>query len=129
MGFDPSMPQEEKIAFYQDRARHYIASVNGKDLEAILELFADDAVVEDPVFERQFSGKDALRQFYAGVITRARLEIVGPVRGTFGNIVASPVKAYLAGFEIDVITLTTFDDEGRISHYAAYWGPTDKKQV
>lgn len=124
-----AMSQEEKIECYRNAVRHYVEAVNSKDLEGILALYAEDAQVHDPIFHRDFSGKAALREFYAGVITRAQLEILGPIRGSYRNVVATPVKARVPGLEIDVITLTTFDDQGLISDYAAYWGPTDVHKV
>ena len=119
------------LVAYQDRryARRYVDAVNARDLEGILSVFSDDAEVEDPVFKRSFKGKDALREFYEGVITRAQLEITGPVRGSYGNVVATPIKARIPGMEIDVITLTSFNDDGLVQHYAAYWGPTDLHPV
>lgn len=129
MLFSPSMPQEEKIAYYRDMVRRYVDALNAKDLEGILAVYAEDAEVHDPIFERAFHGKRALREFYAQVIQRAQLEIVGPIRGTHGNVTATPIKARIPGFEIDVISLSTFDDEGLVRHYAAYWGPTDTHAV
>lgn len=129
MPFSPSMTQEEKVEHYRNAARSYVEAVNNKDLDAILALYAEDAQVHDPVFKRNFAGKEQLREFYAGVITRAELEFLGPIRGSFGNVVAAPVRAKIPGTAVDVITITTFNDEGLISDYAAYWGPTDSHQT
>lgn len=129
MQFSPSMSQEQKVEYYRATVRRYIAAVNGKDLEGILSIFAEGAQVHDPMYKREMVGMEALREFYAGVITRARLEILGPIRGSFGNVAATPVKAFIPGAEVDVITLTFFDDDGLVSNYQAYWGPTDVKKV
>jgi steroid delta-isomerase len=127
--FSPSLSQEEKIEYYRGAVRRYVAALNGKDLDAILALYAENAVVQDPVFQREFRGKQALREFYAQVITRAQLEITGPIRGSYGNVTATPIKARIPGVEIDVISLTTFDDDGLVSLYTAYWGPSDSHAV
>lgn len=47
----------------------YIQSLVTNDVDAILDLYADDATVEDPVGSEARSGQDALRSFYAGAVT------------------------------------------------------------
>ncbi|MDG2442275.1 MAG: nuclear transport factor 2 family protein, partial [Luminiphilus sp.] len=47
----------------------YIHALVTNDVEAILDLYADDATVEDPVGTESRSGKDALRSFYTGAVT------------------------------------------------------------
>lgn len=125
MQFSPTMSQEEKIEYYRATVRRYIAALNGKDLEGILSVFTDDAEVHDPMWKRTISGKAGLREFYTGVITRAQLKITGAIRGTYKNVVLTPVRACIPGSAIDVITMTSFNDQGLVYHYAAYWGPTD----
>lgn len=129
MHFSPAMTQDEKTAYYRVMVQRYVDALNARDLEGILAVYAEDAEVHDPVFERSFYGKPALRDFYTQVIQRAQLEIVGPIRGTHGNVTATPIKARIPGFEIDVISLTTFDDAGLVRHYAAYWCQTDMHAV
>lgn len=130
MNFDPNGPQEAKVEYFRDRVRNYIDAVNAGDIEHVLSLYADDAEVHDPVGQRNFSGKTALQAFYKSVIARpATLRIVGPIRGSFGNVVATPILAIVPGMNIDVITLTCFNDAGLIQDYAAYWGPMDVRKT
>lgn len=112
-------------------AQRYIDAVNGKNVAAILALFAADAVVCDPVgqLHRKFHGYEQLRDFYEGVVKRADLRLTGPIRGGWGDTIAAEVLARIPGFEIDVITLTTFDSAGKISKYCAYWGIANKRSV
>lgn len=113
-------------------ARSYIAAVNAGDVEAILFLYAPDAIVQDPVGleNREFHGTEALRVFYTGVVSRgARLELTGPIRGGHGNVIAAPVIARIPGFEIDVITTTAFDEFGKVCHYQAHWGPFNMRKT
>ncbi len=56
--------QLERLAWYRSVARRYLDAVNAGDLEGVLELYAVGAEVADPVFERGFMGKRALRTFY-----------------------------------------------------------------
>ncbi len=124
MNFDPAAGQEEKLLHYCAVANAYIDAINAKDLEGILACYAEDAEVHDPFGQRDFKGKAALREFYTAVITRAQMEIVGPIRGSFGPVVATPVRAKIPGVEIDVITVTRSNDAGLVQDYSAYWGRT-----
>jgi len=109
-------------------ARRFIDAVNAGDVDAILSLYAPDALVQDPVGrpDREFQGAAELRRFYQGVVARgARLRITGPIRDGHGNTIAAPVVTHVPGSEIDVITTTRFDAGGRICRYQAYWGPAN----
>lgn len=129
MTFSRGMSQEEKIEHYREVVRTYVGAVNGRDLAKILSLYSETAAVHDPVGLRCIEGKPALREFYSGVIERAQLEIVGTIRGSHTNVVATPVRACIPGYYVDVVTLTRFDEDGLIENYAAYWGPTDMHPV
>ena len=41
--------------------------VSDGDTDGILELYADDCWIEDPIGSEKKVGKDALREFYAGI--------------------------------------------------------------
>jgi steroid Delta-isomerase len=125
MGFKDLESQEDKVKYYVDVARRYIDAFNKRDLDGVLALFADDAVVCDPFGQRELTGKDALKEFYAGAMARATLELTTSPRGSFGNRIASNVIAKIPGAEITVITTTEFDEDGGIREYIAYWGPFD----
>lgn len=125
MKYDPMMSQEEKVDYYRQQAREYIAALNARDMDRVLAVFADGATVNDPKWKRSFTGKDELHGFYEAVFTRATLEVAGPIRGSYGNVVATPVIAHLPDSRVEVITLTHFNDEGLVETYDAYWGPTD----
>ncbi len=45
----------------------YLTALADKDLEGILALYADDAVVEDPVGSEPHVGMAAIREFYKGI--------------------------------------------------------------
>jgi len=124
------MKHEELFESRCATARRYIDAVNAGDVATILSLYAPDALIQDPVGrpEREFRGTEALRKFYEGVVARgAKLEIVGPISGGHSDTIATPVLARVPGFQIDVITSTTFDEQGRICRYLAYWGRTNMR--
>jgi ketosteroid isomerase-like protein len=68
------MKHEEAVAFAEQWAKDW----NAHDVEAVLALFAEDAVFTSPLAERLFpgsggviSGKDALRQYWTEGVRRA----------------------------------------------------------
>lgn len=104
----------------------YINSLVAADLDAIVDLYADGATVEDPVGGGTVhEGKDAIREFYATVTA---LKIDGKVLDArvCGNDL-------LFNFEItthfdadnkatiNVWDLMTHNDEGKVSSMRAYW--------
>ena len=125
MKLSPDAALETRIEHYRHVSRAYVDAVNRGDLDAILACYAEDAEIHDPVGRRYLKGKAALREFYASVIGRAHMEIVGPIRGSFGTSVATPLRSRIPGKAIDCITVSRFDDDGLIVEYSAYWGPTD----
>ena len=102
----------------------YFKMVNKGDVDGILELYTDDATVEDPIGSELRRGSDGVRAFYeasAGTIVMKRS---GPVR-VAGNEAATPLVV-LIGPEgqqqaLDIISHMVFDDEGKITSMRAFW--------
>ena len=68
----------------------YSEMVTKGDVEGIVELYTEDATIEDPIGSDLRRGRDAIREFYkaaAGTITMKRS---GPVR-VAGNEAATPL--------------------------------------
>lgn len=131
MKFNKSATQEEKVEYYKSVLRTYIDKVRKKDVDGICALYAEDAVIEDPIGLESGIRKGAaeIREFYEGVVQQALLEIVEPVRGSFSASAAMAVRAKLPGFVVEAISVVDFDDDGLIRKYRVYWGPTDKHPV
>jgi hypothetical protein len=121
--------QAEKVRHYKTVIRTYVDAIRRKDVDAICSLYAEDAQVHDPIGVRDIRGGKAIREFYEGVVTRAYLAITGPICGSAINAAAVPIRAYVPGFEIDVISVAEFDDAGLILNYTAYWAADDKHAV
>jgi len=119
----------------------YLVAFNGTDVDAILELFAENATVEDPAGTPVKEGPDAIRQFFKTAVRHgSQLEQTGKTR-IVGNEAAFPFKVIVtmdsidsqnvdvfqsAGrMEIDVIDTLIFNDDGKIKSMRAYWGPTN----
>lgn len=82
------MPTEEHI---RSVIESYTAAHSRSDSEAIGELFAQDAVVADPVDQPAHVGGDAIVEFFAmthGIGDGLDLRITGPIRavGNFGSV-------------------------------------------
>jgi len=102
----------------------YVDAVTGDNVERILELYTDDAVVEDPVGSEALVGKDALRVFYQGTIDAVELmELEGSVRAR-GKWGAASMKAHPKGVDmvVEILDVMEFNDEGLITKMTAYWG-------
>jgi steroid delta-isomerase len=104
----------------------YVQLVSDGDTDGILELYADDCWIEDPIGSERKVGKDALREFYAGIRNLG----VTPVMARIGPVcVAANEAAFQFRIDIDLggstIAMTStdtmvFDDEGRIVSMRAY---------
>ncbi len=113
----------------RDTMTRYIELVDTGDVEGIVALYAEDAVVEDPVGEPVHEGIDAIARFYREGMGQmeisARLE--GPVRATDSGWGAMPFRVEIPGGEqpgyIEVIDVMEFNAEGQICSMKAYWGP------
>jgi steroid delta-isomerase len=105
----------------------YVRSLENSDLETLLDLFADDASIEDPVGTDLREGKDVLRAFYSEACQGvAKAQLTGAPR-LAGNEVAFPfnVTAGAPGEEIiiNIVDVFRFNEEGKVVSMRAFWGP------
>ena len=107
--------------------QRYVAALNARDLNAIMALYADDAVVEDPVGTPLKCGAAEIRAFYAGsVALELEVELEGPVRAVqneaaFAFRVSFPMKGQR--MTVRPIDVMRFNDAGHIVHMRAFFGP------
>ena len=104
----------------------YVRCLTESDLEGLLDLFADDAAIEDPVGTDWREGKEVLRTFYAEACQGVeKAELTGNPR-VAGNEVAFPfnVTAGAPGQQvvINIIDIFKFNDDGKIATMRAFWG-------
>ena len=103
----------------------YVKSFADENPEAVRDIFADDAVVEDPVGTPPHEGIENVVKFYTtSMMGKPKLTLEGPVR-TAGNFAAF---AFSVGFadpnmKVDVIDTFEFNDAGKVKHMRAYFGP------
>jgi steroid delta-isomerase len=114
-----------------DLIRHTIAryqeTFSTDDREGWLALFADDAVLEDPVGTPPHEGRAAIAAFWDDVHGRASEATVRMVQGpavcageaawAFQLMVRLGEKSYL----VDIVDHGTFDADGRITGIRAFW--------
>ena len=107
--------------------RRYLTCHGSTDLDAVLALFSEDAIVEDPVGSPVMTGRSSIREFYRE--THARngplvFERIGPVL-VCGDEIALHVRARLArdvdGAGMHVIYLLRVDERGRIRSLRAFF--------
>jgi steroid delta-isomerase len=115
------MVESDQIRAVYDR---YPQMVTKGDVDGIVALYAETATLEDPIGSEVRVGHAAIREFYnasAGTITMKR---TGPVR-VAGVEAATPLVVLMgSGSErsaLDIISVMTFDDAGKIQSMRAYW--------
>ena len=117
------MEADEKIAV----VHKYVEAFDKQDMNIIREIYADDAIVEDPVGTDIHNGIEAVCAFYEGALTSgAKLELTGDVRCS-GNAAAFPFQVKMPGMEVNIIDVFEFNDAGKINSMKAYWGPENMK--
>jgi steroid delta-isomerase len=111
----------------KDALQAYVDAVSGDSVEAVVDLFAEDAVVEDPIGTEPQRGKDALRAFYqiaVDNVERMTLEGNVRVRDHYG---AASMLAKVKGADVTMETLDVmeFNEDGLITKMTAYWGDSN----
>jgi steroid delta-isomerase len=123
------MPSAEQITQTVSRYLEFIGKGQADD---IAELYADDATVEDPVGGEVHIGRTAIRGFYASVENvKAQTEVL--TLRALGSEAAFHWTLSIDfgdnGMRIDIISVMTFDDQGKIASMKAYWGPENVTQL
>ncbi|MFA1545800.1 nuclear transport factor 2 family protein [Actinomadura chokoriensis] len=104
----------------------YVDAFNASDAATISGLYADDAVIEDPVGHPPLTGRAAIEEFYTNAIAGgAKLTLDAPIRGSHGDRAAMAFTVDIPGMRIRAIDVMTFNDEGKITRMQAHWGPDD----
>ena len=108
----------------QQAVRTYLAAFRAADLNAIVELFAGDATVEDPVGTPKHEGLAAIREFYGKSIELgAVLEQQGATR-VGADYAAFAFEAHIPGMgQVEVIDTFRFNEDGKIIEMRAFFGP------
>jgi steroid Delta-isomerase len=124
------MPSAEQITQTVNR---YLELVAAGRADEVVELYAEDATVEDPVGGEVHIGRQAIRGFYSSIENVKSQTEVQTLRAV-GNEAAFHWTLTIdfgedGGMRIDIISVMTFDDEGKIASMKAYWGPDNVTQL
>ncbi|WP_067890770.1 nuclear transport factor 2 family protein [Nocardia vaccinii] len=114
----------------QSRAtvERYVELVASGTAAQILELYAPEAVVEDPIGSEPRRGLEAIRELYAVLEPLQRKAEATTIRVS-GNHAAVAFTMVSEGhghrMTISPVDIMEFDDEGRILSMRAYWSQDD----
>ena len=118
------MATDEQIT---DTVQRYLATFSAGDREGWLDLFTDDATLEDPVGSDVCKGRAEIGAFWDQSRSMADSITLHLVQGPGGNdreaAFAMEAHAEIGGnaMVIPTIDVMTFDDDGRISSQRAFW--------
>ncbi|WP_160108807.1 steroid Delta-isomerase [Pseudomonas izuensis] len=105
----------------------YVELVDAGDIDEIIALYSQDAVVEDPVGQTPLRGIVAIERFYREGLGTSKVSatLTGPVRATLNGCGAMPFRVDMewAGqpCSLHVIDVMEFDADGKIRSMKAYW--------
>jgi steroid delta-isomerase len=107
----------------------YVAASNSGDREAVLALFAPDAVWHDPVGQPPHTGREGISAFYDQTRTMAdRIEMKPSDVIVCGNEAAMVFEIHVTigdgGMVMDAVETFEVNDDGKISGMKAYWDMT-----
>ena len=108
----------------------YAAAVSARDVDAVMELFADGAVQRDPATAPPNVGREAIATFLrngVGASTATLFEVLAV--HTAGDHVAIDFRVSVTlesgTMVIEGIEVFTVDGDGRIAAVTAYWDDAD----
>ena len=123
------MPSPEQIT---DTVNCYISLVAKGSADDLVELYADDATVEDPVGGEVHIGRQAIHGFYAAVDNVERECELVTLR-VAGHEAAFHFRlTVIAGDHrmlIEPIDVMVFGDDGKITAMKAYWSADSVTQL
>lgn len=120
------MPTPEHMTEIVNR---YMAAINAGDMHAVMDLFADNAAVEDPAGTEPKTGADILSFYQNAFSGGAKVELTDSIRMS-AKTAAFPFRANIGQADgkvltVEVIDIFEFDDAGKVEKMTAHFGPTN----
>lgn len=109
--------------------RYLELAAQGK-VDDIVELYAVDGTVEDPVGGEVHIGREAIRGFYSMIPAGDNATEMFTLRSLGQEAAfywALTVELGGSRVSIEIISTMTFNDDGKIASMKAYWGPENIK--
>jgi steroid Delta-isomerase len=121
------MPSSEAIAHTVNR---YLELLTTGTADDIVNLYAADATIEDPIGSDILRGGDAIHKFYAAFQDAPKqtelVELrVGGSQAAF--LWRLTLDAGEAKTQIAPISVMEFDEDAKVTAMRAFWSPTDVK--
>jgi steroid Delta-isomerase len=126
------MSSAEHIA---ETVNRYISLIAKGTADDLVELYADDATVEDPVGGEVHIGRQAIHGFYSSLASADGVEREAELvtLRVAGNEAAFQFRLTVGAGEhrilIEPIDVMVFGDDGKVTAMKAYWSPSDVKQL
>ena len=108
--------------------KRYLELAAKGDVDGIVDLYADDGTVEDPVGSEVHIGRQSIRGFYENIPkgdNAAELHTLRVLGHEAAFYWALTVDLGDNRMTISIISTMTFNGDGRIASMKAYWGPDD----
>ena len=126
------MPNADRVQAITDTVNRYLELIAKGSADELVELYADDANVEDPVGGEVHIGRQAIHRFYSAVNdVRRECELVS--LRVAGNEAAFQFRLTVTAGEhrmvIEPIDVMVFDDRGKVTAMKAYWSAADVTQL
>jgi steroid delta-isomerase-like uncharacterized protein len=125
-------------------AREMIAVVNTRNLDKVMDQYADDATFQVPSLDTPLKGKDAIRSFLKGsfaafpdwtidvrsvVVSGNETLVVNSVRGTqdgpFVGLDGKTIPASHRKFVQEQMTHVVLNEKGKVQSLRAYGNPSE----
>ena len=110
-----------------ETVNRYLESAGKGAVDDVVDLYASDATVEDPVGGEVHIGHEAIRGFYGGLAKGGPFETEIVTLRALGHEAAFfwrlTLKAGDGGIRMEIISVMTFDDDAKITSMKAYWTP------
>lgn len=106
----------------------YVEAFEKADINIIKNMFANNAVVEDPVGSPTHNGIAAIVAFYEGAFKMGAKLSLNEQPRCAGNSVAFSFTVTVGDMTIQPIDVFEFDAQGKVVSMKAYWGPENVKQ-
>jgi steroid delta-isomerase len=126
------MPNDDRAQAIAATVNRYIELVAKGSADDLVELYAHDATVEDPVGGEVHIGRQAIHGFYSAVDDAQRECELVSLR-VAGNEAAFQFRLTVTAGEhrmqIEPIDVMVFDDRGKVTAMKAYWSAADVTQL
>lgn len=124
------MPSAQQIT---ETVHRYLELVAKGQVDDVVGLYADDATVEDPAGGEVHIGREAIHGFYANLLgAKSETDVVtlralGHEAAFFWALIVDLGEG--GKMRIEIISVMSFDDGGKITSMKAYWGQDNITQL